>query len=197
MATADRPRSRWHRLLRRMRLLLVAIALLWAIELWDQTTGGRLDAHGIRPGTSEGLRNILYAPLLHGNFRHLWANTGALAVLGACLLLNGLWEAAWVTALVWIGSGLGVWLLADPNTVHVGASGVVFGYLGFLLARGIYARHLGDLVLAVGVASLYGTALWGLLPADRHVSWQGHLGGFVSGIVAAWSAARLRRRPGP
>ncbi|WP_088891345.1 rhomboid family intramembrane serine protease [Leptolyngbya ohadii] len=168
------------------RILGGFVGLLWVLETLDQLLlRNRLNRLGIRPRTRIGLRGILFAPLLHGSWGHLAANTVPFLVLGWLVMLGGLRQFAIVSAVVWIVSGLGVWLFAPRNSLHIGTSGVVFGYLGFLLARGYFERDLGSIAVAVVVLLLYGSLLWGILPFRRGISWQGHLFGLGGGVLAA------------
>lgn len=168
------------------KILGSLIALLWALEILDQLLlQHRLDRLGIRPRTQIGLRGILFAPLLHGGWNHLTANTVPFVVLGWFVLLRGVEEFTIVTIVVWLLSGLGVWLFAERNTLHVGTSGVIFGYLGFLLSRSYFEQNLVSAAISVIVVLLYGPLIWGILPTRRRISWQGHLFGLISGIVVA------------
>lgn len=175
-----------------MRVILAFVALLYLVEVLDSLTGDRLQtAGGIQPRELDGIDGIAFAPLLHGDWAHLMANTGPLLVLGFFLLLAGLRRWAAVTATVWLVGGAAVWLVGPPDTVHVGASGLVFGWLVYLMVRGLLTGHPGQLALGVILLLLYGGALWGVLPGQPGVSWQGHLFGAVGGALAAW---RLDRR---
>ncbi|UZJ23872.1 rhomboid family intramembrane serine protease [Rhodococcus antarcticus] len=171
------------------------VALLWVLEVVDQTTGSALDAevfaNGITPRDTDGLVGILLAPLLHGGFGHLAGNTVPLLVLGFLLLLSGVPRALAVTAVVWLTAGAGVWLVGAPG-VHLGASVLVFGWLAFLLVRGVFARNLGQVALGLVLLVVYGGVLWGVLPGDPGVSWEGHLFGALGGIGAAAVLARPR-----
>lgn len=171
------------------------IALLWVSEIVDQLLlRHRLDRFGIVPRTQRGLRGILFAPLLHGTWNHLIANTLPFAVLGWLTLLHGVPEFTIVTAVIWLISGLGVWLFAPSHTLHIGASGIIFGYFGFLLSRSYFEQDLLSAAVAVVVALLYGPLLWGILPSRRRgISWQGHLFGFVGGILTARYLPELRQ----
>jgi membrane associated rhomboid family serine protease len=160
------------------------VALLWLLEAIDQLLfRGRLDRLGIRPRTQIGLRGILFAPLLHGTWKHLSANTLPLLVLGWLVMLRGIQEFAIATSVVWLVSGLGTWLFGGANTLHIGASGLVFGYFGILLSRGYFDQDALSAVSAVLVVLLYGPLIWGVLPLRRGVSWQAHLFGFLGGIL--------------
>lgn len=169
------------------RLMVLLVILLWVIEgldfvLWNVD----LDWYGIRPRTGLGLRNIFFAPWLHVNFSHLLANTVPLAVLGWLVAYQGRRRFVTVSLIVMLISGLGVWLFGSPQSLHLGASGVIFGYWGFLLAYGFWARQFTALLVAVLVFIFYGSLLWGLLPIWPGVSWTGHLFGFLGGIAAAY-----------
>ncbi|EKQ70260.1 putative membrane protein [Leptolyngbyaceae cyanobacterium JSC-12] len=162
------------------------ILTLWVLELVDTVLlHGQLNRLGIRPRRLSGLRGILFAPLLHGDLAHLAANTIPLAVMGWLIMLNGLNTFLLVTAVVWLISGLGAWLLGGSNTMHLGASGLVFGYFGFLLLRGYFEQSFSAIAIAVLVGLLYGSMIWGILPVHRGKSWQSHLFGFVGGGIVA------------
>ena len=163
------------------------ITLIWMLEIIDQLVlRHRLNRLGIVPRTQIGLRGILFAPLLHGTWKHLIANTLPFAVLGWFTLLHGVTEFTIVTAVIWFVSGVGVWLFAPPHTLHIGASGIIFGYFGFLLSRSYFEQNLLSAAVAIVVALLYGPLIWGILPSrKRGISWQGHLFGFIGGILTA------------
>ena len=163
----------------------VLVAVMWFSELVDAATSANLDQHGIIPREVDGLDGILWAPFLHGGFGHLVANTLPFLILGGAIALGSLERFFLVTVITMLVCGVGTWLTGPDYTVHIGASGVVFGYLTYLLSRGLFARHLGYLLGGVLVFFFYGGALWGLLPSPG-VSWQGHLFGALGGILAAW-----------
>jgi membrane associated rhomboid family serine protease len=167
------------------------VGLMWALEILDIFLGGALNQFGIRPHSLVGLRGILFAPFLHGSLLHLITNTIPFLVLGWFVMLRRTGDFFTVTAIVMLISGLGTWLFAPAYTLHIGASGVVFGYLGFLLFRGYFERSFGSILTSVLVGMLYGGAIWGVLPGQIGISWQGHLFGFIGGIVAA----RLLSKP--
>jgi membrane associated rhomboid family serine protease len=180
----------------RVQVLAGLVGLMWLEEVADLLIfHGALDAEGIRPRTEMGLWGILLAPFLHAGFAHLLANTVPLLVLGWLVLLRGRRDFLWVTAVAALVGGLGVWLVGGPNTVHIGASGLVFGYLGYLLLRGYRERSLSAILIAVVAGVLYGSALWGLLPVRRGVSWESHLFGFAGGAAAASVHRRRRSLP--
>lgn len=169
-----------------VKLLAIFLAALWVFELIDTLLlRGAFNRLGIKPRQMQGIPGILLAPLLHGNLQHLAANTGPLAILGTIILFSGLQTFWIVTATAWLVSGVGVWLLGRPRTNHLGASGLVFGDLGFLLLRGYFERSPVAIAIAILVGFLYGGALWGLLPLQKGRSWAGHLFGFIGGAAAA------------
>ena len=183
--------------LRALVVILAFTALLWVIEFYDVATGGRLDyADGIVPRTTDGLDGILWAPLLHHGFAHLVSNTLPFVVFGFLVLAAGLGRFLLVTGFIWLIAGLGVWLTAPAGSVTVGMSGVIFGWLTFLLVRGFVARSGLQILLAIGLFLVWGSVLIGVLPGRPDVSWQGHLSGAIAGVLAAWLFAR-RRRPVP
>jgi membrane associated rhomboid family serine protease len=188
------------------------VALLYIVEAFDQLNGHRLDDNGIRPLETDGLWGILFAPLLHANWAHLAANTGPALVLGFLVTLAGLSRFLWATAIVWIVGGLGTWLIGNMGSScglesdHIGASGLIFGWLTFLLVFGFFTRSGWQIVIGLVVLVLYGGVLWGAVPVLNvcgGVSWQGHLCGGIAGVLAAYllsrpeREARERRRKGP
>ena len=180
-------------------LLLVAamVALMWVLEVVDVAADHRLDNYGIHPRDVDGLPEIFAAPFLHAGFGHLISNTVPFLAMGAAIALGGLVRVAIVTLIVGVISGAGTWLIAASNSVHLGASGVVFGYATYLVSRGILSRRLSELAVGVVVAAIWGIGLLqGLLPQDR-ISWQAHLFGAIGGVVAATVLAGRReaRRP--
>ena len=187
------------------------VALLYIVEAFDQLNGHRFDDNGIRPLETDGLWGILFAPLLHANWAHLAANTGPALVLGFLVTLAGLSRFLWATAIVWIVGGLGTWLIGNwgspcGETDHIGASGLIFGWLTFLLVFGFFTRSGWQIVIGLVVLVVYGGVLWGAVPVLNvcgGVSWQGHLCGGIAGVLAAYllsspeRRARERRRKGP
>ncbi len=177
--------------------MLAFTALLYVTEVVDVVTGEQLEQQGIVPRSLSGLDGVLWAPLLHDDWAHLLANTVPFFVLGFLVMAGGLGQFVAVTATIWILGGLGVWLTAGSGTVHVGASGVIFGWLVFLLARGFFARSARQIGLAVVLFAIWGGILFGVLPGQPGISWQGHLFGALAGLLAAWLVARADRRAGP
>ena len=164
--------------------VVVLVALMWAGEIIDIVIPGSFDRFGIQPRSFSGLSGILFAPLLHSGFAHLIANTLPFLVLGAIVATSGIQRFATVTATIWLLGGLGTWLTGSAHSIHIGASGIVFGYLTYLVARGFVAKNLLYIGVGVLVFFVYGSILWGLIPAPG-ISWQGHLFGALSGVAAA------------
>lgn len=178
------------------RTITAFVALLYVVELLDVLTAAPLDAAGIRPREVEGLDGILFAPLLHGGWGHLVANTVTLLLFGFLILLAGLERWLAVTATVWLVGGAGVWLTGGEQTLHIGASVLAFGWLAYLLVRGVFSLSASHIALGLVLLFLYGGLLWGVLPGQLGVSWQGHLFGAAGGLLAArrlGSQDRLRR----
>jgi membrane associated rhomboid family serine protease len=170
------------------------IVVIWFLEIIDRLIlGGSMDALGIRPRTLVGLRGIILMPLLHGGFGHLLANTLPFIVLGWLVMLNGMSSFFFISAVIIVVSGVGVWLFGAANSVHVGASGLVFGFFGFLVTRAYFERSLGSIILAFVVIIFYGGLLMGILPLTLGVSWQAHLFGFAGGVLAAYVISKRNR----
>ncbi len=161
------------------------VALIWGLEIIDTASGHRLDAYGIRPRSDEGLAGVVFAPTLHFGFDHLMGNTVPVVVLGFLTLVSGIWRGLAATAVIWVVAGLGVWLIGDAGTSHAGASSLIFGWIVFLSVRGFINRNWGQVLLGVVVLLVYGSVLWGVLPGQPGVSWEGHLFGAIGGVVAA------------
>jgi membrane associated rhomboid family serine protease len=169
-----------------LQVILAFLALLYAVELLDTLTGHRLDQAGIRPREADGLDGIAFAPVLHLGWPHLLGNTAPLLVFGFLILLTGVARWLAVTAVVWVVGGAGTWLTGQPGSLHLGASVLAFGWLVYLLLRGLFSRRPGQVLLGLLLLVLYGSILWGVLPGQPGISWQGHLFGAVGGALAAW-----------
>ncbi|QDZ40822.1 rhomboid family intramembrane serine protease [Euhalothece natronophila Z-M001] len=178
-----------------MLILLGLTAVLWLIEIIDYfiLQNYSLNRYGIVPRDLIGLRGILFAPFLHGNFPHLIANTIPFVSLGWLVMLQRTSDFWRVTALTMLVGGFGVWTLGRPDSVHIGASILIFGYLGFLLFRGYFQRNAPSIALSIIVGIFYGSLIFGVLPLRSGVSWEGHLFGFIGGIIAAYQVAKSAR----
>ena len=178
---------------RAFRLLLGIIVLLWGVLLVDAALGGRLMRFGIIPRTLTGLRGILFAPFLHSGVSHLVSNTIGFVLLGGLVLLRDEEDFWTVTAVGALVGGLFLWVFGRP-AVHVGASGVIFCYFGYLVSTGYFERRVGAMLLSVAAVFLWGSLIFGILPGQPGVSWEGHLSGLFAGVLAASLLARFGRR---
>lgn len=173
------------------------LAAMWVAEIVDVVAFAHgLDAFGIRPRDVDSLPGIFAAPFLHGNFAHLIGNTVPFLLFGWLVLLHGGRDFVVVSLLAMLIGGLGTWLIGAPG-VHIGASGVIFGYFGYLLLRGWYRRSVGSILLSLGLGVVYGGLLFGVLPGQAGISWEGHLFGFLGGALAARILTERHRRKTP
>ncbi len=165
-------------------LVLAAVALLWAVEAANLLTGHNLNAWGILPRTVTGLRGIPLSPFIHGSLSHLLVNTVPFLVLGGLVALQGRRAFLGVSLFVTVTGGAAVWLFGR-SAYHIGASGLIFGFFGYLVGRGWYERSLSSILIALATLFFYGGLVWGVLPATTYISWEGHLFGLLAGILAA------------
>jgi membrane associated rhomboid family serine protease len=167
-------------------IVMAAVAgLLWVLQFVNAADDYQLDRFGVRPREVDGLWGVVTMPFLHASYAHLLSNTLPLVLIGWVLLLAGLNTWVAVTAIVVVGGGALTWLAGPSDTVIVGASGLIFGWLGYLLARAYFARRLKWIAVAILVLVFFGTLLFGLLPTlNSDVSWQAHVCGFVAGVGA-------------
>jgi membrane associated rhomboid family serine protease len=179
------------------------LALLWIIQLVNAAEGHDhlVYEFGIRPRSVSSLPDILSAPFIHLSWTHIEANSGPLFIFGFLAAYRGVVRFLGLTVLVILTSGLAAWLTAPANSVGVGASGVVFGYLGYVLVKGFFDRHVIDIIIGAVMALCFAYQFTVLLPHNG-VGWQDHIGGLVGGIVGGWvfrDRARIRavRRSGP
>ncbi len=194
MTSYYRKYSKRNTVLKELKILIVSIAIFWAVEILDVFAfNGGLDRYGIQPHSLIGLRGIVFAPFLHGGFGHLMANTIPFLTLGWLTMIqetNDFYVASIMSALV---GGLGVWIFGSPSSVHIGASILIYGYIGFLLLRGYFQNNFPSIALSIFVAIVYGSFIWGVFPNQIGVSWQGHLFGFIGGAIAAKLVARDKK----
>lgn len=171
---------------RQLWILGTVVVLLWGIQIVNfLLLDGYLVQYGIQPRQWVGLRGIFIAPLLHGSFNHLLANTVPLVTLGWLIMLQKIRDFLIVTSISLLISGLGIWVVGAKSSIHIGASGIVFGYMGYLLLRGYFERSSQAIAIALLVILVYGGLLISILPIQAGVSWEGHLFGFLGGGVAA------------
>ncbi|MBT2493035.1 rhomboid family intramembrane serine protease [Streptomyces sp. ISL-96] len=191
--TVEQSRSRSHRAKTAAALMLGWIALLWILEALDAATGA-LTTYGLSPRDVTELRDVLPMSFLHHGFDHLASNTVPLLILGFLAALSGIRRFLAVVLTIILVGGLGVWLTAPDYSNTAGASVVVFGLFGYLLVRGFVDRNAVDVVIGLLVGAVYGSLLWGVLPTNTAISWQGHLFGLIGGVLAAF-LFRRRRSP--
>src|SRR5262245_49235577 len=185
----------WARRRQQILLLLWCVALLWMIECVNALLDHRLNIWAILPRTLTGLVGIPLSPFLHGSFAHLTLNTVPLVILGGFVVLQGTRVFLAVSFWIILLSGAALWLLGR-SAYHVGASSVIFGYFGYLVARGWYERSVTALLVALLTLGLYGGIVWGVLPTRSYVSWEGHLFGLLAGVlVARLAMPRARGTP--
>jgi membrane associated rhomboid family serine protease len=183
------------RRLRNQALILGGFILfIWLLELVDWIIFDHaLDSYGVQPRTLTGLRGILFMPFLHADFGHVLANTVPFIILGWLVMMRSIREFVIITGVILLVSGLGVWFFGGSGTVHIGASALVFGFLGFLLLRAYFEWSLTSILIALVVGLMYSGLIWGVLPITYGVSWQGHLFGFIGGALAAYLLTSKRQ----
>lgn len=182
---------------RRAFVLFAFVGAMWIVRIADsfRADGSSIAGSGVIPRTASSLGDIVTAPFIHANWAHLIANTGPLLVLGALVLLGGTAEFVFVTLTCALCAGAGSWLFGETAR-HIGASGVVFGYVGYLLFRPAFDRRLLFMVMTIAVIALYGSALlWSVVPRAG-ISWTAHFFGFLGGLLAARLHGRGRRTEG-
>ena len=189
MADRTAPRPGWAAL-----VMLLLLAGLWMLEFLDQLSGHQLDQLGIHAREVDGMPEIFTAPFLHAGWDHLLSNSLPFYILGFLVLLSGL--ARWLASslIIIVISGVAAWSLTPAHTIILGASGLIFGWLTYLLARGIWSRRPAQVVVAALVLLVYGGLIWGIFPSGAGISWQAHLGGAIGGVVAAWLLHRRSSR---
>ncbi|MEJ6019142.1 rhomboid family intramembrane serine protease [Corynebacterium sp. H113] len=171
------------------------VVTIWIVFLVDTFAfSGGLQEYGVQPRTEHGLWGIIFAPVLHSGYEHITANTVSAAIFTALIAFTSkrLWWQ--VTTVVAIVSGLATWVIGPLGTVHIGASGLVYGWLAFLIVRGFINHALGQIIVGIFLAFSYSGLIWGVFPTDAPVSWQMHLFGAIGGIIAAFLLKRGRER---
>jgi membrane associated rhomboid family serine protease len=173
----------------RITLIAGLAVFIWVVELVNAAVGHQLSIYGIMPRDPASLPGILFAPFLHGSIAHAAANTVPLILLGVLVAMQAGPALAEVMLMIAGIGGFGVWLLARP-AYHVGASGMVLGFFGYLLANAWYRRSLMSVLVAFVALMLYGGSLWSVLPNVPYLSWEMHLFGLLAGILAAGITSR-------
>ncbi|MDQ0379017.1 rhomboid family intramembrane serine protease [Amycolatopsis thermophila] len=171
------------------------LAVIWIVQIVNWATGYRLSFDlGIESRDVSSLPEIFTAPFLHGSWGHIEGNSGPLFIFGFLAAYRGVRRFFGVTLLIIVGSGLGVWFVAGANTITVGASGVVLGYFGYIIVRGLFDRRPIDIVIGLVMALCFAYQFAALLPAEEGISWQGHLFGFAAGVIGGWVFRERRRK---
>jgi membrane associated rhomboid family serine protease len=174
------------------------LAVIWLVQVvnWAMSYELSLD-FGIRPRELGSLPEIFSAPFLHFSWGHIEGNSGPLFVFGFLAAYRGVKKFLGVTALIVIGSGLGAWFTADAQTVGAGASGVVFGYFGYIIVRGLFDRRPIDIVIGLVMALCFAYQFSLLIPAGEGIGWQAHLFGFIAGVLGGWLFRDRRVKAAP
>lgn len=169
------------------------VAIIWVVELINMGMDYRLNVWGIVPREVSGLRGIVCSPFLHAGIPHVLLNTIPFIILGTLVIIRGVNNFLGVSLFIILLGGLGVWIFGR-HAQHVGASGLIFGYFGYLLARGWYGRDLISILIAVLVLVLYGGMIWGVMPLRDYVSWEGHLCGFIAGGISGRMQSEKKKK---
>lgn len=167
-----------------IKISLLLLAAIWLVFLVDAMLGLQLTRFGLRPGSISGLVGVVTAPLLHGNLQHVFSNSLPLFVALTATLYLYPKSSLRVIPVIWLGSGLLAWLFARPS-LHVGASGLIYGLLAYVFLGGILRRDMRSVSVSLLVGFLYGSMIWGVLPIRLQMSWEMHSTGAVLGIVMA------------
>lgn len=170
---------------RRLGGLLFLVVLIWGTFVAGRLFSLDLVQCGILPRDWQSIAGVLAWPFLHVSVDHLWSNSLTLILFGAIISLRSSnREFLALSFFITVYAGLGVWLMGRPH-LHVGASGLVFGYFGYILTRGVYDGRISSVIISTVVIVLFGGMIWGIIPTDTRVSWEGHLFGFLAGVVLA------------
>lgn len=170
-----------------LRILLALVAVGWAVEIIDLIPFFELDSFGVRPREIKGLIGIPLMPFLHGDFSHLLSNTFPFIVLGWIVLKAERKKFILVSIIIILLGGLGTWLFGREHTIHIGASGLVYGYFGYVITRAFMERNFIWITTGLLVAFFYGSLIFGALPVqDQTISWEGHLFGMLAGGWYGW-----------
>lgn len=162
-------------------MLAGLVLLAWAIELIDQATSRNLDNYGILPRSFIGLRGVVLSPWLHGSWGHLIANTITFFGLGMIVIVAEGRRFISTTFMLVLLSGLGTWVIGRP-AVHIGASGLIYGYFGYILGRALWEKKVIWAMIGIVVGVIYWRMLWGVIPKGGIISWEGHLAGLIGGV---------------
>ncbi|WP_181775101.1 rhomboid family intramembrane serine protease [Amycolatopsis pittospori] len=177
-------------------VMVGVLVVLWLIQIYNAVDGYSLVyEYGTRAREISSLPTVLTAPLMHASWGHIEFNSGPLFIFGFLAAYRGVKKFLSVTVLIAVTSGLGAWALHDSGTVGVGASGLVMGYFGYVLVRGIFDRHKIDIMIGLVMALCFAYQFANLFPQDARVSWQAHLFGFLGGLAGGWVFRDRRPKP--
>ena len=182
--TLSNPKKDAFQLKRSFTIVATFTIALWLIKIVEASTGASLYRYGIQPGQLSGLMGVFSAPLIHSSFSHLFANTAPLLILGTALLYGYPRSAKIVIPVIYLGTGLGVWLFAR-HTYHIGASGLTFGFMFFVFTIGAIRWDRRAMALSMIVFFLYGSMIWGIFPNEPRTSYESHFFGAMFGIILA------------
>ena len=168
-----------------MQIPLVLIIIIWAVFLIDWIFNLNLNQYGIFPRKTSALGGILFSPFLHGSFGHLISNTLPFFILGTVIIY--FYQKCWIKVLliIYVITGTGVWLVARP-AIHIGASGLVYGFVGFLFFSGLFRKNIKSLLISIAIVLLYGGLIFGIFPGQKNISWESHLVGAIVGGLCAY-----------
>lgn len=172
------------------------VILMWTIFVLDRTFGLELYKYGVKPSTLEGMKGILFMPLIHGqtDYSHIVNNSFPTLIFLGALIYFYRSVAIYVVVFIWLGGGFLLWYLAsNTGSYHIGMSGVIYGLFGFLLVSGFIKKYLPLQAISLFVVFIYGSMVWGIFPTEQRISWEGHLFGLIVGVITAFSF----RRKGP
>lgn len=164
---------------------ILGVLLIWLVYWIQQKMGWNFNDYGIQPRSLKGLRGILFSPFLHSGIKHLLSNSLPLLVLSVTLFYFYKRIAFEVLIFGAILTGLLTWLIGRGYSNHIGASGVVYLLASFLFFKGIWSKNIRMIAVSLIVVFLYGSLVWGMFPNKPNISWEGHLSGFISGVVFA------------
>ncbi|MGJ8656550.1 MAG: rhomboid family intramembrane serine protease [Akkermansiaceae bacterium] len=187
-----RTKHKWYSFIPvKLRGLLAMVAFVWALEIIDLIPGINLDIFGVHPRSIWGLIGIPLMPFLHGDFSHLLSNTFPFLILGWVVLRAEKKNFILASATIILLGGIGTWLIGRSGSVHIGASGLVYGYFGYVMIRAFMERNLKWIITGLAVGFFYGSMIWGVLPDyQQAISWEGHLCGMAAGIWFGWRRSK-------
>ena len=167
-----------------LKPVLILLIIIWIVEIVNLFTGHSLYIYGILPREIYGLKGIILHPFIHASLQHIISNTIPLFVLGFLVALDGKWPFIKTSVWIILCGGIFLWIFGR-SSFHVGASLVIFGYFGYVIMRAITKKTISSIIIAILTILLYGGLIYGLVPVNNQISWEGHLFGLLSGLVAA------------